>query len=552
MQGSINEGPAAFGLLWPLLAATVLLLVGVVAGWLLARRAAAAQAEAVAARVRAEASVEIATLAERARGLDAERESDSAELQALRAQAVGLRDALDASRDERAQLGERAARVAVVEAEMAALAARAERLSQDLSGVERRAASLEASLKAETDTVQLLKRELAVTAESREALQRQAAELGRQVAELTTQLNAERSQSQEKLALLTSAKDELSNQFKALANDILEEKTRKFAEQNQASLGQLLDPLRLRLQEFQGRVEKLYDTEGKERSALAQQVLQLLELNRTLADEAKNLTSALKGSAKVQGNWGELILERVLEGCGLRKGVEYETQASVHREEGGRAQADVVIRLPEERHLVVDAKVSLVAYEEYATSEDDAMRAAARKRHLESIRAHVKGLSERNYQTLYGLKSLDFVLMFVPIEPAFMLAVTDDGGLFMDAWNKNVLLVSPSTLLFVLRTVAHLWRQEAQNRNAQEIARRGAELYDRLTSFVADLEKVGRNIKQASDAYGDAFDKLTRNKGNVIRQAEMLRSLGVKPTKSLPAPLVADAVDESEGDGTPA
>ncbi|TFZ00456.1 DNA recombination protein RmuC [Ramlibacter henchirensis] len=544
----MTQLPAGAGTVWLLVAATVLLLVGVIAGWLLARRSAGAQIQAVAAQVKAEALVEVATLGERARSLEAERQSLSAELLEVRSQSAALRDALDSSRDERAQLGERAARVAVLEAEMTALVTRAERLAQDLSGVERRAAGLDASLKAEAETAETLRRELAVAIEAREGLQRQAVELGRQVAELTTQLNAERSQSQEKLALLTNAKDELSNQFKALANDILEEKTRKFSEQNQASLGQLLDPLRLRLQEFQGRVEKLYDTEGKERSALAQQVLQLLELNRTLADEAKNLTSALKGSAKVQGNWGELILERVLEGCGLRKGVEYETQASVNREEGGRAQADVVIRMPEERSLVVDAKVSLLAYEEYASSDEDDVRAAARKRHLDSIRAHVKGLSERNYQLLYGLKSIDFVLMFVPIEPAFMLAVTDDGSLFMDAWNRNVLLVSPSTLMFVLRTVAHLWRQEQQSRNAQEIARRGAELYDRLTAFVADLEKVGKNIKQASEAYGEAFDKLTKNKGNVIRQAEMLRSLGVKPTKSLPAPLVADAVGDSEGE----
>lgn len=548
MQDPFSTVPGGAAAWWPLVAASITLLVGVLAGWGLARRSAAGQMQAVAAQLRAEASVEVATLAERSRSLEGEREALAADLHELRTRSAALRDALDASRDERAQLGERAARVAVLEAEMAAVAARADRLAQDLSGVERRAAGLEAQFRAEAEAAQTLRREAAVSVEVRDALQRQSAELGRQVAELTAQLHAERSQSQEKLALLTSARDELSNQFKALANDILEEKTRKFSEQNQASLGQLLDPLRLRLQEFQGRVEKLYDTEGKERSALAQQVLQLMELNRTLSDEARNLTSALKGSAKVQGNWGELILERVLEGCGLRKGVEYETQASVNREEGGRAQADVVIRLPEERHLVVDAKVSLVAYEEYASSDDDAVRAAARKRHLESIRAHVKGLSERNYQTLYGLKSLDFVLMFVPIEPAFMLAVTDDGGLFMDAWNRNVLLVSPSTLLFVLRTVAHLWRQEAQSRNAQEIARRGAELYDRLTAFVADLEKVGRNIQQASDAYGDAFDKLTKNKGNVIRQAEMLRSLGIKPTKSLPAPLVADAIGDVEGE----
>ena len=538
------------GVLW-LVGTPVLLLLGLAAGWWLARRGAAQMADAAVAGARSEAAVQLATSSERVRGLEAERQQLAAELADLRSQAHALRDALDLARDEKAQLGERAARVTVVEAELANAGARAERLAQDLSGVERRAASLEASLRAESATVEGLRRELALAQQARDTHQREAADLSLQVAELGTQLQAERTQTQEKLQLLAAAKDELSHQFKSLANDILDEKSRKFAEQNQANLGQLLDPLRLRLQEFQGRVEQLYDTEGKERSALAQQVLQLLELNRTLADEAKSLTSALKGSTKMQGNWGELVLERVLEGCGLRNGTEYQTQASVNREDGGRAQADVVIRLPEDRHLVIDAKVSLLAYEEYATTEDEAVRAAARKRHLDSIRAHVKGLSERNYQLLYGLKSLDFVLMFVPIEPAFMLATTDDGQLFMDAWNRNVLLVSPSTLMFVLRTVAHLWRQEQQSRNAQDIAKRGAELYDRLTAFVADLEKIGRSLQQATDAYGDAFKKLTTNKGNVIRQAELLKQLGIKPTKALPPALVADAgvPEDTDADG---
>ncbi len=367
-----------------------------------------------------------------------------------------------------------------------------------------------------------------------------------EVTELSTRLEAERSQSQEKLALLLDAKEALSNQFKSLASDILEEKSKRFAEQNQTSLGLLLDPLKTRLQEFQGKVELFYDTEGKERSALGQQVSHLMQLNKTLSDDAKNLTLALKGSAKSQGNWGELILERVLEASGLRKGVEYDVQESHSREDGSRAQPDVVIHLPQDRHLVVDAKVSLVAYEEYASADDEVLRAAALKRHTDSVRSHIRGLSERNYQALYGLKSLDFVLMFVPIEPAFMLSVSQDNQLFMDAWNKNVLLVSPSTLLFVVRTVAHLWHQEAQSRNAQEIAKRGAELYDRLCAFVSDLEKVGERLRQAQDAYSDAFSKLSTNKGNVIRQAQMLKDLGVKPTKSLSAGLVELAGDSDD------
>ncbi len=374
--------------------------------------------------------------------------------------------------------------------------------------------------------------------------QEHASQLQTQLAAQATQLEAERRAAHDKLALLTEAREALSHQFKSLASDILEEKSRRFAEQNQQSLGQLLDPLRTRLADFQGRVEQFYDAEGKQRSALAQQVHQLLQLNQTLSEDARNLTQALKGSTKAQGNWGELILERVLESAGLRKGFEYDVQENHLRADGSRAQPDVVIHLPEDRHLVIDAKASLLAYEEWAHADDEAVRAGAQRRHLDSVRQHIKGLAERNYQQLYALQSLDFVLMFVPIEPAFMLAVTADNQLYSDAWNRNVLLVSPSTLLFVLRTVAHLWRQEAQTRNAQEIAQRGADLYDHLTAFVEELEKVGKSLGQAQDAYHKAFNKLSKNRGNVIRRAEMLKELGIKPAKALPPALVEAARGE--------
>lgn len=378
--------------------------------------------------------------------------------------------------------------------------------------------------------------------------QEHTSHLQTQLAAQATQLEAERRAAHDKLALLAEAREALSHQFKSLANDILEEKSRRFAEQNQQSLGQLLDPLRSRLADFQGRVEQFYDAEGKQRSALAQQVHQLLQLNQALSEDAKNLTQALKGSTKAQGNWGELILERVLESAGLRKGFEYDVQENHLRADGSRAQPDVVIHLPENRHLVIDAKASLLAYEEWAHADDEAVRAGAQRRHLDSVRQHIKGLAERNYQQLYALQSLDFVLMFVPIEPAFMLAVTADNQLYSDAWNRNVLLVSPSTLLFVLRTVAHLWRQEAQTRNAQEIAQRGADLYDHLTAFVEELEKVGKNLGQAQDAYQKAFNKLSKNRGNVIRRAEMLKELGIKPAKALPPALVEAARGEGQED----
>ena len=370
--------------------------------------------------------------------------------------------------------------------------------------------------------------------------------LNAQIAALNTQLTQERSQNLEKIALLQNAREELSSQFKNLANDILEEKSKRFSEQNQQSLGQLLEPLKTRLQEFQGKVEQVYVQEGKDRSALAEQVRQLMELNRTVSQEANNLTRALKGSNKTQGNWGELILERVLETAGLRKGEEFDVQESHTTGDGKRLQPDVVLHLPEDRHLVIDAKATLVAYEDYANAEDDKHREAALKRHLDAVRAHIKGLSEKNYQDLYGLKSLDFVLMFIPIEPAFMLAVTHDRELFMDAWNKNVLLVSPSTLLFVVRTVASLWRQEAQNRNAQDIAKRGAELYDKLAGFVEDMESLGNRLGQAQKDYDGAISKLSTGRGNLIRQAEMLKKLGVKPNKALPTPMVEQANDAAD------
>jgi DNA recombination protein RmuC len=437
-----------------------------------------------------------------------------------------------------AGLGAENEQIAPLVEQVAAFELDSSRLQASVAALREDTGRVQAELQAEKDAHAIVRSD---AAEKRQQLERAQGELTAQQSQLTevsTRLESERQQSQEKLTLLLEAKEALANQFKSLASEILEEKSKRFAEQNQTSLGLLLDPLKVRLQEFQGKVELFYDTEGKQRSALSQQVTQFLDLNKTLSDDAKNLTQALKGSSKSQGSWGELILERVLEASGLRKGEEYDVQESHSRDDGSRAQPDVVIHLPEDRHLVVDAKVSLTAYEEYASADSDVERQVALRRHVDSIKSHIKGLSEKNYQALYGLKSLDFVLMFVPIEPAFMLGVTQDNRLFMDAWAKNVLLVSPSTLLFVVRTVAHLWRQEAQNRNAQEIAKRGAELYDRLSAFVTDLEKVGDRLRQAQDSYSDAFAKLSTNKGNVIRQAEMLKELGVKPTKVLPQALL--------------
>lgn len=404
---------------------------------------------------------------------------------------------------------------------------------------------LSAELEAEKQAAALVRGELVDAKSARAAAESEVTRLTDELTEIRTRTEAERQNAEEKLNLLLQAKEALSNQFKTLATEILEEKSKRFAEQNQTSLGLLLEPLKTRLTEFQGKVEEVYVQEGKDRSALSAQVRQLVELNQALSQDAKNLTLALKGSTKTQGNWGELILERVLEASGLRKGDEYHVQDNRVREDGSRAQPDVVINLPEERKLVVDSKVSLLAYERYASAETDEERLIALRQHIDSIRNHIKSLSDKQYQALYG-KSLDFVLAFVPIEPAFMLAVTNDNELFMDAWRRNVLLVSPSTLLFVVRTVAHLWRQEAQSRNAQDIARRGAELYDKLCGFVEDLQLVGNRLGQARKAYDSAHSKLAIGRGNVIRQAEMLRDMGVKPSKALPRSLADIASSEDD------
>jgi len=448
-------------------------------------------------------------------------------LRATEQAAAALQAALDAARQETAATRADVLRAAASEAQK----------QQQVASLNERVADLEQ--KARDAAAQLDARNV--------ALQTAHAEL----AQARTRADAERASAQEKLQLLTEAKAELSNQFKTLASDILEEKARRFAEQNQQNLGTLLDPLRTQLSEFKGKVEEVYVKEGQERFALTEQVRQLMELNKTLSKDAVNLTNALKGSAKTQGNWGELILERVLEASGLEKGRVYHVQVSQRDAAGNLQQPDVVIDLPQDRKLVVDAKVSLVAFEQYASADTDDVRAQSVREHLASVRAHIKGLSAKNYQALYGVKSLDMVVMFVPIEPAFMLAVTSDESLFMEAWQRNVLLVSPSTLLFVVRTIAHLWRQEAQTRNAQDIAKRGAELYDKLAAFVGDLQKVGAKLKDAQSAYDEAEKRLSTGRGNVIRQAEMLKDLGVKSTKSLPGPLVDAAGDADEAPAAP-
>jgi DNA recombination protein RmuC len=368
------------------------------------------------------------------------------------------------------------------------------------------------------------------------------------LAKLQAKLEAEQKSAQEKLAMLTAARVELSNQFETLANKILEEKSKRFTEQNQTNLGNLLTPLKEKFGEFQQKVESLEKESLTGRTEIKTQIDQLRALNERLSQDATNLVSALRGSSKTQGDWGEFVLESILESSGLRKGHEYRAQESFHREdraENGRARArlDIILDLPEGRHIILDSKVSLNDYSDYCAADEDSMRESALGRHLASIRNHIRDLSRRDYQAIYQLNSLDFVVMFVPIEPAFMLAIARDGKLWQEAWDKNVLLVSPSTLLFVLRTVAQLWRQEQQTRNVQDIVRRGGELYDKLAAFAKDLTDVGKSLDAARASYDEAYKKLATGKGNAIRQAELLKTLGVKPSKTIPLSLVEQAVE---------
>ncbi|MGH9588441.1 MAG: DNA recombination protein RmuC, partial [Acidobacteriaceae bacterium] len=369
-------------------------------------------------------------------------------------------------------------------------------------------------------------------------------------ASLRTTLESEQKNTQEKIALLTEARAELSNQFKALAGDILKENSKAFTEQNQTNIGHLLNPLKEKFEEFQKEVKNLNDDGLKGRTELKKQIDDLAKFSTKLSDDANNLATALKGSSKTQGDWGEIVLERILEASGLRKGHEYRMQESFtlqqQSEEGRlRARLDVIVDLPEGRHIVLDSKVSLNGYNDYCAATEDTARADALSRHLDSVRKHIRDLAKRDYCSLYEIQSLDFVVMFVPIEPAFTLALSSDEKLWKEAWDRNVLLVSRTSLLFVLRTVAHLWRQEWQTKNVQEIKNRGGELYDKLVGFATDLMDLGTSLEEARSSYDEAIKKLATGKGNAIRQAEMLKNLGAETKKKLPPMLVELAVESA-------
>ena len=363
---------------------------------------------------------------------------------------------------------------------------------------------------------------------------------------LDAELDSERKQGLGRIESLNEAKEALTSQFKNLANEILEDKSKRFTEQNAASLDALLKPLQTKLTEFKEQVSNSYGNEARERFALKSEIERLANLNLRMSDETRSLTQALKGDSKVQGNWGELVLESILESSGLRKGEEYLVQDSHTQTDGSRLQPDVVVKLPEGRSLVVDSKVSITAYARHAETTDPIVAEQELATHIQSLRQHIQGLSGKNYSSLYGIGSVDFVLMFVPIEPAFLLALKTAPNLYQEALAKNIVLVCPSTLMATLRTVAHLWRQDHQNRNALEIAKQCGTLYDKFVGFVEDLEKLGQRLDQAQTSYHDAFNKLKSGKGNLIRTAEKVRELGVKPSKNISTPLLDSSDSETD------
>lgn len=371
--------------------------------------------------------------------------------------------------------------------------------------------------------------------------------LATQVSMLEADLRNERQNLAEKLDLLDQAKKALSDQFQALAADILEQKSKTFADSSKKDLDTLLSPLRDQIGEFRKKVEEAQTDSKLGVNTLKTLIDNLGGMNQQLTEEARNLTTALRGSSKAQGDWGELIVRNLLEKAGLREGEQFRVQESFDVSEGDRRRLrpDVILNLPGNRHLVIDSKVSLNAWSDWVNASTDEERKLAIKRHLTSVRGHIDELTARSYHKLDAIDSPDFVVMFIPIEPAFLAALHEDEALWRYAYEKEVLLVGPTTLLFVIRIVDNLWQQEIQARNVQEVMDRGTELYEKFVNFVIDLEAIGKSLRAADQCYGDAMKKLSTGRGNLVRQVEMLRQLGVKSSKSLRKPLLdAAGVDE--------
>ncbi len=419
--------------------------------------------------------------------------------------------------------------------------------------LEERIINVESQKKEESDRSTLLLKEAddkleKIQSQKEEELREErekSAGLDRQLAGLKAEYDVLKAKLEDQKTELAEMQDQLKDQFENLANKILDDKAAKFTKQNRESLDQILKPLGENLESFKKKVEETYNDENRQRAGLKEQIRQMAELNQKMSDDARNLTKALKGDSKAQGNWGEVILERILERSGLTKGREYEVQQSATTEEGKRLQPDVIVHLPDEKFLIIDSKVSLTDYERFSSADDEESAERALKSHVASIRGHVKGLSEKKYQQIHGDRSPDFVLLFVPIEPAFAAALQADPNLYYEAFDRNIVIVSPSTLLATLATIDSVWKQEYQNKNALEIAKRGGALYDKFVGFVESMDQIGERIKQTQRSYDEARNRLSIGTGNLVRQAEMLKDLGAKATKKLPESVKQDGEEDS-------
>ena len=368
--------------------------------------------------------------------------------------------------------------------------------------------------------------------------------LEKEVSHLETLLDKERKVSQEKLEILNNAQETLKKEFQNISNEIFEDKRKKIIEQNKDNLTTIITPLREQLKDFKKKVEDVYDKESKERFSLHKEISSLKDLNSKIGKDAVNLTNALKGDHKTQGAWGEIILESVLKDSGLRKDHEYITQFSVQDKDGKRKRPDVIVRLPEEKDVVIDSKVTLAAYEKYHSTDNPDIRILALKEFITNIKNHIAELSSKNYEELPEIRTLDYVLMFIPIEGAFMTAIEADRKLFSNAFQKNIVLVSPATLLVVLKTIQSIWRYEYQNRNSREIADRAGKLYDKFCGFIDSLKSVGKHIGRASDEYDNALRLLSSGRGNLISQAENIKKLGLKTKKNISQSLIEENTSE--------
>ncbi len=367
-----------------------------------------------------------------------------------------------------------------------------------------------------------------------EELQQEYKTLEIDYAVLNTRYENEIHYSKEKIAMLENAKAELSREFKNLSNRIFEEKSKQFGELNKEQMELLLRPFREQVQNFSKQSREQFEVDLKERYLLKDELLRLQKMNEQLSQEALNLTKALKSENKMQGNWGELVLENILEQSGLRKGVEYELQATLKSDEKKTYRPDVIIHMPEQRDIIIDSKVSLVAYERFVNAEDESVKKAALREHIASISAHIKELSKKEYEKLEGVHTLDFVLLFMPIEGAFLLALEEDGEFFKRAYESQILVVSPSTLLVTLRTIEHIWRTQRQEEHAKQIAKEAEAMYDKLVLFVEEMQNIEAHLDKAHAAYDKAMNRLSSGKGNVIKRAQNMKELGLKPKRELP------------------